>query len=666
MTRRDACYSPSIEKRKPGGVMVDETPAGVQLRLLQAALDHINQGFTVFDGDLRLVASNRWLFELLQLPEHLARPGTPFADFMRYNAERGEYGDGDVEAQIAERVKRARAFKPHYLERTRPSGEIVAIKGEPLPGGGFVTTYTDITDQRQREETLERAVSDRTAALRESEQRLRLITDAVPALIARIDARPCYTFANRRYAAWFGLTAETIIGRPVPEVLGEQLYAELAPNLRRALAGHEVTYEYRRAGPDGRVAEMRSTLLPDLDERGQVCGCFVLSLDITEQKLREAELQQAQKMEAVGQLTGGVAHDFNNLLTIILGNLNALRRVAVQQPEIAEFVDPAIDAANRGTSLVNRLLAFARGSTGEARPVDVAATVVDLSRLLRRSMPSSIEVVTQLTDVPRPVKADRSQLENALLNLALNARDAMNGRGRILFTIAETVVDQVRATVLGVAPGDYVRIDVRDTGPGMSEEVRRRAFEPFFTTKEFGSGNGLGLSTVYGFARRSAGMVTITSPPGEGACVTLYLPCSAPTAETDDEDDDSGERNLGTGTGELVLLVEDDTGVRAVVRRQLNDLGYIVLEAEDAGEALDMIRSIGEIRYLISDIVMPGQMNGIALAREAKTLTPTIRVGLISGYADGQGLRETTACPFPVLAKPFATEALAGLMGRSV
>ncbi|MEQ9138564.1 MAG: PAS-domain containing protein [Thalassobaculum sp.] len=646
--------------------MVDESPSGVQLKLLQAALDHINQGFTVFDRELRLVASNRWLFDLFDLPDRLAVPGTHFSEFMRHNAERGEYGEGDVAAMVAERVERARAFRPHYLERIRPNGDVVAIKGEPLPGGGFVTTYTIITDQRLREEALERAVSDRTAALRDSEQRLRLITDAIPALIARIDTDTRYTFANRRYAAWFGHTVDSILGHPVAGVLGDQLHQELGPRIRQALAGEETTYEYRRAGPDGRIAEMRSTLLPDLDESGQVRGCFVLSLDITEQKQREAELQQAQKMEAVGQLTGGVAHDFNNLLTIILGNVNALRARAADHPGLAELVEPVIDAANRGSSLVNRLLAFARGSAGEPRPVDVTATVVDLTRLLRRSMPSSIEVVTQLTDVPRPAKADRSQLENALLNLALNARDAMDGRGHILFTIAETQVEPARATVLGVAPGGYVRIDVGDTGPGMSEEVRRRAFEPFFTTKEFGSGNGLGLSTVYGFARRSSGMVTIASPPGEGATVTLYLPCTEATDQPSDDDSESGERNPATGTGELVLLVEDDTGVRAVVRRQLNDLGYIVLEAEDASEALDMIRSIGEIRYLISDVVMPGQMNGIALANEAKTLTPAIRVGLISGYADGHGVQEIGSSPFPVLAKPFATEALAGLMGRSV
>lgn len=647
--------------------MVDESPARAQLKLLQAALDHINQGFTVFDRGLLLVASNRRLYELLDLPETLATPGTHFAEFIRYNAERGEYGKVDVTVLVAERVAEARTFRPHYLERVRPNGEIVAIKGEPLPGGGFVTTYTDITDQRQREEALERAVSDRTAALRTSEQRLRLITDAIPALIARFDTTTRYTFANRRYAAWFELTAETILGRSVAEVVGDDLFGVLEPQMRQALGGVATSYEYRRAGPDGRIAEMRSTLLPDLDETGTVRGCFVLSLDITEQKQHEAALHQAQKMEAVGQLTGGVAHDFNNLLTIILGNLTAIRARAGDHPGLAELVEPAIDAANRGTSLVNRLLAFARGSTADPRPVDVAATAIDLSRLLRRSMPSSIEVVTQVTDVPRPARADRSQLENALLNLALNARDAMDGRGRILFTIAETRLDPVGATVLGIAPGDYVRIDVKDTGPGMTEETRRRAFEPFFTTKEFGSGNGLGLSTVYGFARRSGGIVTISSPPGDGARVTLYLPCTEPAQAPSEDDGDADVESLAeAGTGELVLLVEDDTGVRAVVRRQLIDLGYIVLEAEDAGEALDMIRSIGEIRYLISDIVMPGQMNGIALAREAKVMTPSIRVGLISGYADGPGQREATACPFPVLAKPFATEALAGLMGRSV
>ncbi len=639
-----------------------------QLRLLQAALDHINQGFTAFDGELRLVGRNKHFFDLLEFPEHLAEIGTHFSEFMRHNAERGEYGDGDVEALVAERVEKARSFHPHYLERTRPNGSVIAVKGDPLPGGGFVTTYTDITDQRQREEALEQAVAERTSDLRHSEERLRLITDAIPALIAYIDTRPCYTFANRRYASWFGLSVAAMQDRPVVEVLGESLFQELEPRIGRALNGEEVTYEYRRKGPSGAYADMRSTLLPDVDPAGIVRGCFVLSLDVTEQNQREAALRQSQKMEAIGQLTGGVAHDFNNLLTIILGNLKDVKARADDDEDLVELVEPAIEAANRGASLISRLLAFARGGAVDPRPIDVAATLNDLARLLRRSLPNSIEIVVQIKDAPRPTRVDRSQLENALLNLALNARDAMNGSGRILYAVGEERLEAERAAELELQPGDYVRIDVEDDGMGMSEVTRQRAFEPFYTTKAFGAGNGLGLSTVYGFARHASGTVALRSQPGDGCCITLYLPCADAAAADDapaEAFEDLDEAPLAEGQGELVLLVEDDAAVRAVVRRQLIDLGFSVLETEDAEEALEMIRSVDEIRYLVSDIIMPGEMNGIALARQAKSITPTIKVGLISGFAQGQDREALAGCPFPVLPKPFATEALAGLIGRS-
>lgn len=648
--------------------MPESSSERAQLRLLQAALDHINQGFTAFDGELRLVGRNKRFFELLEFPEHLAEIGTHFSEFMRHNAERGEYGEGDIETLVSERVAVARSFRPHYLERVRPNGDVIAVKGDPLPGGGFVTTYTDITDQRQREDALERAVAERTSALRESEERLRLITDAIPALIAYIDARPCYTFANRRYASWFGLTVASMQDRPVVEVLGESLFQELEPKIQRALGGEEVTYEYRRKGPSGAYADMRSTLLPDVDASGEVRGCFVLSLDVTEQNQRQAALRQSQKMEAVGQLTGGVAHDFNNLLTIILGNLKDAKVRTEDDEDLAELLDPAIEAANRGASLIGRLLAFARGGAVDPRPIDVAGTLNDLTRLLRRSLPSSIEIVVQIKDAPPPTRVDRSQLENALLNLALNARDAMNGSGRILYAVGEERLDGDRAAELDVRPGDYVRIDVEDDGMGMSEVTRQRAFEPFYTTKAFGAGNGLGLSTVYGFARHASGTVALRSQSGEGCCISLYLPAVDAVeseASLEEASDDAEAAPLANGQGELVLLVEDDSAVRAVVRRQLIDLGFSVLEAEDGEEALEMVRSVGEIRYLVSDIVMPGHMNGIALAKQAKSITPAIKVGLISGFAQGQDTEALAGCPFPVLPKPFATEALAGLIGRS-
>ncbi|WP_193370440.1 PAS-domain containing protein [Pelagibius marinus] len=646
--------------------MTKDSPESAQLRLLQAALDHINQGFTVFDNDLRLVGWNRRFFELLGFPLSLARMDTPFSAFMRYNAERGEYGEGDIDELVAERVTRAAAFEPHELERRRPTGEIISVRGTPLPEGGFVTTYTDVTEQRQRQEILARVVAERTRDLHESEQRLRLITDAIPALIATIDTEPKYTFANKRYAEWFGRTVDEIVGMRVEQVLEPDLYAELQLPVSAALEGREVTYEYRRKGPDGRHAEMRSTLIPDRDDEGKIRGCFVLSLDVTEQRHQEAVLSQAQRMEAVGRLTGGIAHDFNNLLTIILGNLVALRGKIEDEQQLTDYLEPAVHAAQRGADLTNRLLTFARGGEFQVQSVDVEAVVADMSRLLRRSLPSSVEVATKVRGVPRSVLADPGQLENALLNLALNARDAMHDAGRIVFDVSELHLAGDEAQHLEVSTGDYVRLLVEDSGQGMDEETRRRVFEPFFTTKQFGSGSGLGLSMVYGFVRQSGGGVTIESEPGGGTRVALFLPCAKAKSDAELEKTPDAAVETPHGKGELVLLVEDDPTVRAVVRRQLVDLGYGVLEAEDAQEALQFINSVGEIRYLISDIVMQGEMNGLSLAETAKEVAPEIRIGLITGYAEPRDGHLPATCPYPTLAKPFATEALATLIGRTV
>ncbi|MBZ0218500.1 MAG: PAS-domain containing protein, partial [Fimbriimonadaceae bacterium] len=480
--------------------MSGKLPGIEQLRLMQAALDHISQGFSVMDKDLRLVGWNKRFFELLDLPQYLAKRGTHFSEFIRYNAEREEYGEGDIEELVAERVAKAKTFEPHYLIRERPTGEIIAIRGFPLPEGGFVTTYTDVTDQHKRQEALELAVAERTSALRESEQRLRLITNAIPALIAYVDTEPSYTFANQRYAEWFGYTTETILDTPVATGFGPELFRELEPKILLALNGQEITYDYRRKGPNGLVSDMRTTLLPDLDAAsGAVRGCFVLSLDVTEQKEREAVQHQAQKMEAVGQLTGGVAHDFNNLLTIVLGNLIGIRARAIKHPELEELVEPAIDAANRGANLVNRLLAFARGRPVDPRPVDVAAVVAGLSPLLRRTLPSSLQVEMQVKGTPCMAMVDRSQLENALLNLALNARAAMPRGGRLTVTTSRRrLARDLHVDDEMLPAGDYVEVSVTDTGCGMPVEVLKRAFEPFYTTKEVGEGSGLGLSMVYG------------------------------------------------------------------------------------------------------------------------------------------------------------------------
>lgn len=631
-----------------------------RLDLLQAALDHINQGFSVFDAQLQLVAWNRRLFEMLEFPTHLAHRGAPLSAFLEVNAARGEYGDGDIAEMIARRVERARLFEPHSFERVRPDGQVVLVTGAPLPTGGFVTTYTDITREREHQANLERTVAERTRQLRQSEDWLRLVTDSVPALIAYVGPGPVYRFANRRYAKWFDQTVESLVGRPVADIIGPELYPELEPHIARAFTGQAVSYEYARNRATGRIAHMRSTLIPDRTADGRTLGCFVLSLDVTEQKRSETALAQAQRMEAVGQLSGGLAHDFNNLLTIIIGNVLSLRRKAdiPAMPDLSGHIDPILQAAQRGADLTRRLLAFAKGNAADSKPVRLAALLANMEGLLSGSLPRGITFSLETGDADPPVRVDPSEFENALVNLVLNARDAMPSGGTILVRLEEDEIPPAKTASLGIAPGRYARILVCDTGAGMSEDVRRQAFDPFFSTKPFGTGSGLGLPTVYGFARRSGGCVSIESRSGHGTEIRVLLPVTADAAVADGADETQGTRH---GNGELVLLVEDDAAVADVVRDQLCVLGYSVLVTGEADDALDLVAEVGDIRAVLSDVVMPGQMSGLVLAEKIRAARPGLPIALMSGYRDGtDGGAPLPDCP--ILSKPFA----AGLLARTM
>lgn len=617
-----------------------------QFALIQAGLDHIDQGITVFDDALRLVGWNRKFFELLDFPESLAHAGIHFSEFIRYNAHRGEYGNGNPEEQVARRVRAAERFEPHHLERVRPNGRVIAIHGEPLPGRGFVTVYTDITEQRRREQRIH-------GEKVELESRLHLITDAVPALIAYLDHDHRYQFANKGYAEWFGCSKSGIIGRPLAEVLGPELHGFIAPQVERALTGERVSYEYTHRLPGGTPVYARSTLVPETNDAGEVVGLFVLSVDITDQRKAQAALIQAQKMEAVGQLTGGLAHDFNNLLTIILGNLMTLaQRCDGRQ---SEFIDPALQAARRGAELTRRLLAFARRQPLEPQVVEVDSLVANMVRLLRRSLSSQVEIVLAALGKPLFALVDPSQLENALLNLALNSRDAMAEGGRLAIETRDITLGSAEGFDSPVPPGDYVRITVRDTGQGMDAETLARAFEPFFTRKGPGDGSGLGLSMVYGFVKQSGGFIRLHSRPGDGTTVTILLPSVAPP---DDEPADAPPLPADGAASKFVLLVEDDPDVRQVVRRLLIGLGHRVVEAGDAAEALQMIDAVPDLEVLLTDVMMPGEMNGITLARVAQARRPEMTIALVSGHV-GDSLSSNG---FPLLRKPFTPEELAAVI----
>ncbi len=633
--------------------------------MLGAGLDLLDQGVTVFDAELRMVAWNGAFLRLLDFPESLARQGMSFEDFIRYNAERGDYGPGDPALQVAERVARAKSFQPHVTERVRPNGQVLSIRGFPLPHDGFITVYTDITEQRRvqaqianHQAELEAHIRSRTEALRRSEQRLREITDAIPAAVAYFDRSLIYRYANKGYADWFGWSAAAIEGTQIREVTGQEVFAIVSPYVARALAGEQLSYEYTLTGRDGAPAHARSTLVPDIGPDGEVHGCYVHSVDVTEQRHTQAALAQAQKMEAIGQLTGGLAHDFNNMLTVVIGNLVALKENHPDDPLTENFVEPAMHAANRGAELIRRLLGFARRQPLEPKPLEVNELILGMSKLIRRSLPGTIAVSTASREPCLVAMVDAHQLENALLNLALNARDAMPNGGELRIESSLEHLGVHAAADLEVPPGDYVQIAVSDNGMGMDGSTLARVFEPFFTTKQFGMGSGLGMSMVYGFTKQSGGGVRIRSRQARGTTVALLLPSVAEAEQPDMLPAVLGDIELA---GKLVLLAEDDADVRAVVRMQLAELGCVVVEAENGAEAADLVENIPAIALVISDVVMPGVMDGRALARFVRRFRPDLPVVLMSGFAESHFQPHASIdadLHLPLLAKPFSRDKL--------
>ena len=657
--------------------------------MVAAGLDHIDQGVTIFDQDLRLVTCNRSFLTLLDFPDALGAPGTPFEAFIRYNAERGEYGEGDVEQQVAERVAAAQSFASHATRRLRPNGTLLSIQGFPLPHQGFIALYSDITEaERQRAQIdrhnaeLEDHIRKRTAelteanaglkaaieanrqitaALQHSEAKLRLITDTIPAHVAYFDASWTYRYANKRYAEWFGWTSQGMVDRPIPEVIGDTLFRQVEPHVRAALAGQEVTYEYAITSAAGARIFARSTLLPDITPEGEVIGCFVHAVDMTEQRRTQNALAQAQKMEAIGQLTGGLAHDFNNMLTVMMGNLVGLREALGDAPEVVEYVAPCMAAAEGGAGLIQRLLAFSRQQPMEARPVEVNELVLGMARLVRRSLPGSIALSTASREAELMALVDPGQLESALLNLALNARDAMPHGGELRIESTLETLDEAAAAELEVPPGEYVQISIADNGSGMDGTVLARVFEPFFTTKKFGMGSGLGMAMVYGFVKQSGGAIRIRSRQAVGTQVALLLPC-APAGSQAPSPAGGSAADIDL-RGRVVLLVEDDPEVRKVVRAQLASLECTVLEAENGQEAADLVENVPAIAMVLSDVVMPGGMDGWALARFVRRFRPEIPMVLMSGYAD-VGERHQDDNSLPLLEKPFTREKLAAALNR--
>ena len=410
---------------------------------------------------------------------------------------------------------------------------------------------------------------------------------------------------------------------------------------------------FERGWEGGRLLEIRRTAMPD--------GGFVLTVsDLTKRAQADAVLRESQKMQAIGQLTGGIAHDFNNLLTVILGNLELMRDRPGDEEKLATRVERATWAAQRGATLTRQLLAFARKQPLAPAALDFAAIMPELVPLLRRTLGEHIDVRYVETAGLWPAMADAAQLESAVLNLALNARDAMAGGGRLTIELANKVLDEDYAKRHAeVSAGDYAMLAVSDTGHGMTEDVRRRVFEPFFTTKPDGQGTGLGLAMVFGFAKQSGGHVKIYSEPGEGTTVRLYLP-RAIGVSTFAAQRSSPPIELTRGSA-TILVVEDEPAVREVAVAILSDLGYRVFQAADGEEGLRVFGAhVGAIDLLLTDVVLPGKIRGRDLAERITAMRPEVRVVYMSGYTENSIVHNGRLDDgVQLISKPFKREQLA-------
>ena len=388
-----------------------------------------------------------------------------------------------------------------------------------------------------------------------------------------------------------------------------------------------------------------------------------LETEMGERSRIEDQLRQSQKMEAVGQLTGGIAHDFNNLLTVVIGNLDLLsRRLGDADPKHRALIRNAVEGANRAASLTARLLSFSRQQALAPATLDANALINGMTDLLGRTLGEAVAIELRLADRLGASFADPNQLENAILNLCVNAVDAMPGGGQLTLATAEVTLDAAFcARQAGLAPGRYVSIAVTDTGTGMSDEVIKRAFEPFFTTKPVGKGTGLGLSQLYGFARQSGGYADIASKLGAGTTVRIYLPRVADERAEAEPDalSDAAEPVPARVAGTTVLVVEDDDLVRRLGASALRDSGYRVIEAATGVEGLRLVQAHPEVALLFTDVVLKGQMNGRELARRAGLLRPTLPVLFTTGYTAATDGDDAALDGIHLIGKPFTTAALA-------
>ena len=649
-------YRGVVREEKVGAAELDR--AERLLCLLRDAVENIAEVFIICDTNGRVVLRNEATLKTYPNCAHLLRPGAPFADFLRAAVGHGYFPEAHAREHewllqhLAQRSEGASTseFPLH-------DGGWLLLKEHRMRGGGFASVGMDIS----------RLKATQTALLA-SEARLDRAQRIAGIGSWELDpktgrgswSQEMYRIRGQASES-FEPTLDNLIRAVAPEdlSLAQEWFTQLSAGVEQR------PIEVRMRRPDG---EMRIVSLAGQairDHGGAISEIAGTLRDITQRRRIEEQLVQAQKMEAVGNLTGGLAHDFNNLLGIIIGNLDLLRETLAPQGDAAEMARDALDAAMRGADLTRRLLAFARRQPLQPKRADVNALIADITKLLARTLGEDVEIEFERAAGLWPVVVDPVQLGAAITNLANNARDAMPDGGRLIIATRNIHLDADYAALhLDATPGDYVVIEVTDTGTGIPPELQSRIFDPFFTTKESGRGTGLGLSMVFGFLRQSGGHVTIYSELGSGTTFRLHLPRGSASGA---EPRDVATAPLRKGAGERILVVEDNAQLLAIVVKQLSELGYAVRAAEGPRAAMAILDGEAPIDLLLTDIVMPGGTNGVDLAQEALRRRPGLKVLLTSGFPEtrlsGPGILWAGR---RLLSKPYRKDELARLVGETL
>ncbi|MFN3233125.1 MAG: PAS domain S-box protein [Alphaproteobacteria bacterium] len=605
-------------------------------------MQQIGEGVIISDLNGNVIDCNDSACRIYQIPRE---------DFIGSSVRRLITDEPDLTAYIAkvnEQIGRAGSFyeKTSY---TRPDGTSrfvdVSVSAWVGPDGaplGRIAVARDATDRRRAEQ----------AAARTEAKFKNLIEGSLQGVL--IHRNQAIVYVNRATANLFGTIPENMIGRLVTDFIDPATAEQRQAFMESAIAD---PMKVRATHNDGGTIWIEVNAR-DVDWDGEAARQVMIN-DITERQKAEEALQHTQKLESLGQLTGGIAHDFNNLLGVISGNLELLREQLGDSEDHTMFIEASLRSVRRGAELTQRLLAFSRKTPLKPQDTEINQLIRSMSGMLQRTLGETIQVETELEQTAWHVSIDPGQMENALLNLALNARDAMPRGGRL---VLETENVLLRENLIGqnsvVPAGDYLKVCVRDTGTGMPAEVLKNAFQPFYTTKEVGAGSGLGLSMVYGFAQQSAGHVTIDSTPGRGTSINLYFPKSELQPRTEEVGD--SKQTAPEGNKEIVMVVEDDEDLRQLSLLLLNRMGYQTHDAADGPSAMALLEDLDHIDLLFTDLVLPGGLGGFEIANAAKDAFPDIKVLFTSGYSESETFREAfEGGRAELIPKPYRKDALA-------